>query len=108
VRQDQGKRPLEHFEEARMHRFLCPRGNALEPSDLTSYAARLDLDVTKFSSCVDSGTHSKDVRADIDTAERAGIRGSPAFLINGVLLSGAAPAKAFAHALREELASKKL
>ncbi|MBI1356155.1 MAG: thioredoxin domain-containing protein [Acidobacteria bacterium] len=66
-------------------------------------AEELGLDVPKFESCVASGEYADEVQADSDEAAAMGISGTPAFLINGVLLSGAQPLEAFEEVIDREL-----
>jgi predicted DsbA family dithiol-disulfide isomerase len=51
-------------------------------------AEELGLDVEALRTCVDSGKHLSEVRADTGEAARAGGRGTPAFMVNGRLLTG--------------------
>lgn len=61
-------------------------------------------DMKKFKACVEKGTYKSLVRRDVDAAESLGISGTPAFFVGrdvgkgmmeGELLSGAQPLKAF-------------
>ncbi len=70
---------------------------------LTSYAAQLGLDSSDFKKCLDSGKFKAVVQKDEDEASRLGIQGTPAFFINGQLLSGAQPESEFARVIDEEL-----
>ena len=56
-----------------------------------------------YDQCVTAGTHREDVTADLEAAQRAGISGTPAFIINGVLLQGAQPVEAFERLIEREL-----
>ena len=44
------------------------------------------------------------VQQDVDEGTRAGVTGTPAFFINGRLLSGAQPLESFTRVIEEELA----
>ena len=66
-------------------------------------AEELGLDVPKFQQCVSSGEYADEVQADSEEAAAMGISGTPAFLINGVLLSGAQPIEAFEQVIDREL-----
>jgi len=46
-----------------------------------------------------------EVQKDFQDGQRAGVRGTPAFFINGKLLSGAQPFSAFQQVIEAELAS---
>ena len=66
-------------------------------------AESIGLDKEKFDSCLDSDTYSQAVANDLKEAESLGLNGTPAFLINGVLLSGAQPFEAFEQVIEREL-----
>ncbi len=55
---------------------------------LKQSAADLGLDVAAFSACLDADRYSSLVRAETALTESLGVRGTPAFLINGRPLSG--------------------
>jgi len=62
---------------------------------LEKYAAELGVDMPKFKAALDNGTHKARIQADKDAAQKAGISGTPAFVINGYYLSGAQPFPSF-------------
>ena len=66
--------------------------------------ADLSLDKAAFDACLESGTHSAAVDADLEEAQSLGLNGTPAFVINGVILSGALPFEAFQEVIDAELA----
>lgn len=70
---------------------------------LKAYASKIGLDQNKFNSCLDSGSKASPVKADLDDGTKAGVNGTPAFLINGRLLSGAVPFEQFKSVIDEEL-----
>lgn len=74
------------------------------PEDLKRYAKEVGLDVAKFEGCLSGGVHSAAVQRDIDDGNRLGVNGTPAFFINGRLLSGAQPLDAFVRLIDDELA----
>jgi protein-disulfide isomerase len=73
------------------HDKLFENQKALQPADLEKYAQELGLDVNKFKAALAARTHEAQVKADMAVAEKAGVRGTPAFTINGYFLSGAQP-----------------
>ncbi len=73
------------------HDKLFENQKALQRADLEKYATELGLDMTKFKAALDAHTHEAIVKADMAAAEKAGVRGTPAFTINGYFLSGAQP-----------------
>lgn len=62
---------------------------------LEKYAQELGVDMAKFKAALDNRTHKDRIQADKDAAEKAGISGTPAFVINGYYLSGAQPYPSF-------------
>jgi protein-disulfide isomerase len=79
----------------------------LSDADFKQHAAELGLDVTQFNNCFDSQKYRADVEADIEAGNEAGVSGTPAFYINGRMLSGAQPFEAFKRIIDEELALKR-
>ena len=59
-------------------------------------ADELGLDSDDFTECLSSGTMGSEVRTDYGHGVTAGVRGTPAFFVNGELVSGAQPATSFA------------
>jgi protein-disulfide isomerase len=74
------------------------------PARLGGYARQVGLDLAKFDACVAGGTHAAAVQKDVDEATRLGLNGTPAFFINGELLSGAQPLERFVAVIDRELA----
>lgn len=66
-------------------------------------SAKLKLDGQAFQTCLDSGKFKPLVDADAAEAQAFGIGGTPAFMINGILLSGAQPLDVFAAVIDREL-----
>ena len=77
------------------------------PQRLKAYAQQVGLDVGKFDACVSRGNHTDAVQKDVDEAKRLGVDGTPAFFINGQLLSGAQPLDAFVRVIDRELERKR-
>jgi protein-disulfide isomerase len=86
------------------HTSLMTVGGTLDDADLKKRAGDLALDVDAFSSCVESGRHDGAIRQSMQDGAVAGVTGTPAFLINGRLLSGAQPLAALQKVVDEELA----
>ena len=62
-----------------MHNRLFENQRALEPWN--AHAEAVGLDVAKFEECLSSGRHAPSIRKDMMEAQRAGVTGTPAFLI---------------------------
>jgi len=86
------------------HDVLFANAKALSDEDLKQYAQDLDLDVAAWSQCREEGTTSVRVDADIEAAQAVGITGTPAFVVNGVLLSGSRPFQEFVEVIEAALA----
>ena len=71
--------------------------------DLKKWAAEIGLVPAAFDQCLDSRKHRKEVDADRDDGEDAGVKGTPVFFINGRQLVGAYPFAEFRKIIEEEL-----
>lgn len=64
------------------------------------YAADIiGVDVEAFTTCANEDRYTDEIKADEQRGRQNGITGTPGFLINGELLSGAQPYQAFAQAV---------
>jgi protein-disulfide isomerase len=86
------------------HDRLFAEAGKLSDPDLKKAAADLGLDAARFNSCVDEHRYKAVVAADMQAGNDAGVNGTPAFFVNGRLLSGAQPFEAFKRVIDEELA----
>ena len=89
-----------------MHAKLFANQRALEVPSLKGYAKDLKLDQAKFDKCLDTGATAAIVEASKKAGAEAGVNGTPAFFVNGVLISGAQPFDAFKEVIDAELAQK--
>ena len=83
--------------------LLYKNAPAASPEQLNSYASQLGMTSADFKKCLDSGQFRAIVQKDEDDGKRLGVQGTPAFFINGRLLSGAQPESEFARLIDEEL-----
>jgi len=67
------------------------------------YAKGIGLDTDKFNNCLDSSKYKDEISKDEQDGIAAGVRGTPAFFINGIPLSGAQPFTAFDALIQKEL-----
>jgi predicted DsbA family dithiol-disulfide isomerase len=67
-------------------------------------AKEIGLDMKKYNKDKTSDKIKEQVAEDMKDAERAGVRGTPFFLINGVPISGAQPFDSFVAAIEAQLA----
>jgi protein-disulfide isomerase len=70
------------------------------------YATALNLNADALLECVEQGRYAEEVDGDIREAIRLGLNGTPAFIINGRLLSGARPTEQFIQVLDRELSER--
>ena len=89
------------------HDRLFANQQRLTAADLKQHAVELGLDAARFNACVDSHKYASVVDADIAMGNEAGVNGTPAFFINGRMLSGAQPFEAFKKIIDDELDLKR-
>jgi len=87
-----------------MHKILFANQQKLGIEDLKAHAATAGLDAAKFAACLDGGAKKAIVDNDQKAGTEAGVNGTPAFFINGKLLSGALPLSEFKKVIDAELA----
>jgi protein-disulfide isomerase len=76
-----------------MHDQLFANFTGLEMADLARHATTLNLDLLKFQECLDSGKYANEIRKDLMDGQRAGVKGTPTFLI-GIPEQGSSRMKA--------------
>lgn len=93
-----------------MHDALFDNFGSWSLSDPTtqfvSYATDVGLDTVAFTECQNEMRFANKVQSDLRNGEAAGIRGTPGFIINGEILSGAQPYGAFAQAIDRAIAGE--
>ncbi len=87
-----------------MHDALFDNGVAGGVSSFKQFAADIGLDTDEFNECLDSGAMADEVAKDLKDGSAAGITGTPGFIINGKLVSGAQPFSVFKQVIDAELA----
>ena len=85
------------------HDLLFAKQDALPTTNFTEHAKALGLEVTTFQTCIDGRKYQEKVERNYAAGVKAGVSGTPAFFINGRLLSGAQPLEAFKTVIDEEL-----
>ncbi|MAG59278.1 hypothetical protein CMO96_00610 [Candidatus Woesebacteria bacterium] len=79
------------------------RVNPLSADALKTYAKDLGLNEGAFATCFDERKYKSAVEADIKQANDVGAFGTPAFILNGNIISGAQPFSVFQDAIEFEL-----
>ncbi len=77
--------------------------SSLNEDKLASLAAEIGLDTVAFGECLSSGRYGNQIKQESLSAQSMGIRGTPAFLVNGVFVSGAQPYEVFQEIIEEQL-----
>jgi protein-disulfide isomerase len=90
-----------------MNKLLFQNQKTLGVGELKKYAKDIGLNTGKFDKCLDSGKYTKKVDENQAYGSKVGVNGTPAFFINGIVLSGAQPVGAFTEIIDAELADKK-
>lgn len=88
------------------HDLLFTDPPRLDQQSLLKDAKSLGLDESKFRGCLDSHQFQPQVEADSQAGSELGVRGTPTFFINGVVVDGAQPASEFEKIIDQELARK--
>lgn len=87
--------------------LLWQNQGALQIPQLKKYARQLKLDKKQFNECLDSEKYTAEVKKDAADGIKAGVSGTPAFFINGELLSGARPLEQFKEVIDQKLREAK-
>lgn len=95
---DQGK----YFE---YNRKIFDNQGDIDVASLKKYAkdGDLQLKTADFDKCLDSGKHTKVVEGMVQKGINAGVSGTPAYFVNGIMLSGAMPYESFKEVIESEL-----
>jgi protein-disulfide isomerase len=82
------------------------QGIGFTPANLAKLAGELGLDTSIFETCLENFTDMTSLENDVRLAQIMGVRGTPAFLINGVPLAGAYPYEEFERIIEGVLAGE--
>ncbi len=89
------------------HAKLFDNQTALQDDKLKQYAKDVGLDSAKFDDCLAKKPHKDAIDKDIADGNKVGVNGTPAFFINGRMISGAQPFEKFKEIIDDEIAAKK-
>jgi protein-disulfide isomerase len=89
----------------KFHDLAFANQKALTPENFQKWAVASGVDGAKFKQALDSKKYVAKVDKDIALARQLGARGTPAFRINGKMLSGAQPFEKFKEVIDEQLAA---
>ncbi len=86
-----------------MHDMIFENQKTMSVSDLKSHAAKLGFNTSQFDSCLDSKKYKSNVDRDAKLGDEVGVSGTPAFFINGKMISGAQAFATFKTTIDAEL-----
>lgn len=87
-----------------MHDKLFQNQATLSVDNYKKWARELGLNGATFDSCLSSNKYADEVQADLAYGSSLGVSGTPAFFINGQMVSGAQPYSVFQQTIDAELA----
>ena len=82
--------------------FAAPPNSS--PEIFKGIAKEVGLNTNAFETCLGSGKYQAAIKEDIEEGNRVGVGGTPAFFVNGRLITGAQPLEAFTRVIDDELA----
>ena len=86
-----------------LHDWLFANKSNISHDTLIAQAEVIPLDIQVFTECLGTRVHKDEVAADAKEAGSFGIRGTPGFVINGRILTGAQPLDQFIAVIDDEL-----
>ncbi len=86
-----------------MHDQLMSNQRALTDADFEGYATKAGLDLAAWNECRKDPAVAAEINTDMEAGAALGVSGTPAFFINGIMLSGALPYDMFAQIIDKEL-----
>jgi protein-disulfide isomerase len=78
-----------------MHDWMFDNQSSLDDASLKAAARKISLDGDKFDQCLTSSKYASAVQKNLKEGSEAGVKGTPAFFVNGVFISGAQPFEKF-------------
>lgn len=85
------------------HDALFANQSGLSPELFRNLAQTLKLNVSRFTSCLDSGKYTAKIQAQLLEGQQKGVQGTPGTFVNGELVSGAQPFEAFKRIIDSKL-----
>ena len=89
----------------KLHDIMFKDQAKLSVADLKASAKSIGLKTEDFDACLDSDKFASQIEADINQGQALGVKSTPTFFVNGMLVSGAQPIEVFAEIIDEELAN---
>jgi protein-disulfide isomerase len=86
-----------------MYDQLMSNQQSLTEADLARYASNVGVELTEWTICRADPAQAEEIQADFEDGVKLGVNGTPAFFVNGIMLSGAQPFSAFKEIIDREL-----
>lgn len=77
------------------HNLLFDNQEKLTDSDLKEYAQKLNLEMGKFSSCLETEKYAEKIERNLKQGQELGITGTPGFFVGDMMVVGAQPYETF-------------
>ena len=87
----------------KMHDMMFENQTKLDKTGLKELAKQAKLDLKKFSECLDKNTYLAKVDQDMNEGKKVGVKSTPTFFVNGMLINGAQPVEVFSELIDKEL-----
>ena len=87
-----------------MHDKLYENQTSFSTENFKAWAVELGANASEFNGCLDSEKFADEIDNDFKEGQSYGVSGTPAFFINGRMISGAQPFSVFKNIIDEELA----
>ena len=84
---------------------MMPNQRSLEEEDLVRYATSAGLNLEQWNACRQDPAMAEEVAKDESAGQELGVTGTPAFFVNGIMLSGAQPFEQFQSIIDRELSA---
>lgn len=88
-----------------LHDKIFQNAPQIAVADVKNYARASGLDMSLFTTCLDSGQFANEVQKDYSDGVALGVRGTPTWFINGRKVEGVIPRDVFVKLLDQLLAS---
>ncbi|MFD0766457.1 DsbA family protein [Mucilaginibacter lutimaris] len=86
-----------------LHDYLFNNQSKLDSSLIFTWASKKRLNLAQFNGCIINHTYKSRVEKDMQEATMAGLKGTPAIIINDNLIMGARSYEHFAEMIEQEL-----
>lgn len=86
-----------------MHDAMFADQAGLAEEALKTKVGKLGLDVSKFTKCLSSGKFAEKVKSDMEEGKKIGVKSTPTFFVNGMMINGAHPIEVFSELIDAEL-----